>query len=393
MLKRVLTITIGLYRRLANLYCIPKSVFFIVFVCAWLQASPGYSADTSPPGSQSNILRVGVIPFDPFVITEGGGPKGISIELWEEVARINNWQYKYTFLPESGYLDIEPLLSANKLDVVIGPIAITYRRMKDISYTIPYFITTSNVITRNVQSSFVTLLMHFVKKVFRLPLAVLFLTVLICSFLIWLRERRNFPNNFPQSFSKGIPYSIWYGFHTIFAVDIFFEIKDTFSRVLTVVMLICSLALVSIAVASITSALTLSHSGSASNIGALEDLRGQPVAIIAGSDVKGFLRNLDVDLVLEGSLPDAFKALKNGDVVAIITDKLFVMNYLKKNKVSKVHITDIVIRSNIMSFALQKESELRGPIDDAIVRLQNKDWIYRMCLQYLSRRDAAFCTL
>jgi polar amino acid transport system substrate-binding protein len=393
MYKRVLTITIDSYKRLADFHCISSSVFFIVLICTLMHVSPGYCVDISQPPQQNNILRVGVIPFDPFVITGDGEQKGISIELWEEVARINHWQYKYTFLPESGYLDIEPLLKAKKLDVIIGPIAITYHRMSDISFTIPYFISTSNVITRDIQSSFGKLLLHFVKEVFRLPLAVLLLTVLICSFLIWLKERHNFPNNFPQSFSKGIPYSIWYGFHTIFSVDIFFEIKDTFSRILTVIMLICSLALVSIAVASITSALTLSHSGSTSKIGALEDLRDQPVAIIAGTDVKGFLQNLDVNVVLEGSLPEAFSALDHGDAVAIITDKLLVMNYLKKHKVSKVHITDLVIRSNIMSFALQKDSPLRGPINDAIVSLQNKDWIYRMCLRYLSRRDAAFCTL
>ncbi|MFI5323962.1 MAG: transporter substrate-binding domain-containing protein [Thermodesulfobacteriota bacterium] len=138
-----------------------------------------------------------MIPFDPFVITEDGKPKGISIELWEEVTRINNWHYEYTFLPESGYLDTERLLKANKLDLVIGPIAITYHRMNDISFTIPYFISTSNVIIKDIQSSFHKLLIHFVKVVFRLPLVVLFLIVLICRFLIWLKERRNFPNNFP----------------------------------------------------------------------------------------------------------------------------------------------------------------------------------------------------
>ncbi|MFI5323963.1 MAG: substrate-binding periplasmic protein [Thermodesulfobacteriota bacterium] len=120
----------------------------------------------------------------------------------------------------------------------------------------------------------------------------------------------------------------------------------------------------------------LSHSGYSSKIGALEDLKDQPVAIIAGTDVKGFLRNLDVNVVSEGSLSEAFRALNNGDAVAIITDKVLVMDYLKKHKIGKVHITNIVIRSNIISFALQKKSKLRDPINDAIVRLQNTDWIY-----------------
>lgn len=158
-------------------------------------------------------------------------------------------------------------------------------------------------------------------------------------------------------------------------------------------MLICSVTLLSIAVASIPSALTLCHSGRMSNIGALEDLKNQPVAIISGTDVKRYLQNLDVNIVQEGSLPEAFHALNNGEAVAIIADKMWVSSYLKQNKVSKINITDIVIRSNILSFALRKDSKLRNSINDSIVHLQNSDWLYRMCLHYLSRREAAFCTL
>lgn len=373
---------------------ISKWLFFIIFIFTWLQVSPGYSIDKVPSGAPNNkFLRVGVIPLEPFAMIQDGKPKGISIELWEEVARIHGWQYKYTFLPQSGYLDIEPLLKANKLDLVIGPIAITYQRINEIAFSIPYYITTSNLITKDIPSSFSPLLIHFLKRVFSLPLIFLFLIVLFCSFLIWLKERQHFPNIFPQSFYKGIPYSIWYGFHTIFAADIFFEIKDIYSRILTVIMLICSVTLVSIAVASVTSALTLSHSGFSSNIGALSDLRNQPVAIISGTDVKEYLQNLEVNVVLEGSLPQAIQALNNDEVVAIIADKLLVSSYLKQNKVSKINITNIVVRSNIMAFALPKESKFRYSIDYSIVHLQNSNWIYKMCLHYLSRREAAFCTL
>jgi hypothetical protein len=122
-----------------------------------------------------------------------------------------------------------------------------------------------------------------------------------------LKERKYFPDNFPQSIHKGIPYSIWYGFHAIFASDIFLETKDTYSRILTVIMLICSVTLVSIIVASLTSALTLSHLGFSSNIGALSDLRNQPVAIFSGTDVKGSLQDLEVKVVKEGSLHQAIQ--------------------------------------------------------------------------------------
>jgi len=373
---------------------VSKWLFLILCIFTWLFVSPGYSVDKIPPSPPNNkLLRVGVIPLEPFAMNGDGEPRGISIELWEEIARIRGWQYEYTFLPQSGYLDIEPLLKANKLDFVIGPIAITYQRINEIAFSIPYYITTSNLITKDTPSTFSPLLIHFFKRVFSLPLIILFLIVLFCSFLIWLKERQYFPDSFPQSIYKGIPYSIWYGFHTIFSSDIFFEIKDTYSRILTVIMLICSITLVSIIAASLTSALTISHLGFSSNIGDLGDLKNQPVAIISGTDVKGYLQNLDVKVVQEGSIPQAIQSLQNEEVVAIIADKLLVGSYLKENKISKINITNIVVRSNIVAFALPKESKLRDSINDSIVHLQNSHWIYKMCLKYLSRRDAAFCTL
>jgi len=376
------------------MHYISKWFFFMIFIFTCLLVSPGYSIDKIPPAPPNNgLLRVGVIPLEPFAMVEDGKPKGISIELWEEIARIHGWQYKYTFLPQSGYLDIEPLLLENKLDFVIGPIAITYQRINEIAFSIPYYITTSNLITKDIPSTFSPLLIHFFKRVFSLPLIILFLIVLFCSFMIWLKERKLFPDSFPQSIYKGIPYSIWYGFHTIFAGDIFFEIKDTYSRILTVIMLICSVTLVSIIVASLTSSLTLSHLGLSSNIGDLVDLKNQPVAIISGTDVKGYLQNLEVKVVQEGSIPQAIQSLNNDEVVAIIADKLLVGSYLKQNKISKINITNIVVRSNIVAFAMPKESKLRDSINDSIVYLQNSHWIYKMCLKYLSRREAAFCTL
>jgi len=106
---------------------ISKWFFFMIFIFTYLQVSPGYSVDNIPAASPNNkLLCVGVIPLEPFAMNQDGKPMGISIELWEEIAKIYGWQYKYTFVPQSGYLDIEPLLLENKLDVVIGPIAITY---------------------------------------------------------------------------------------------------------------------------------------------------------------------------------------------------------------------------------------------------------------------------
>ncbi len=373
---------------------IPGCFILVILVLASLRALPAHSAEPAPPvGQIPAVIHVGVIPLEPFVIENNGKLKGISIELWEEIAKTRGWKYEYTLLPATGYLDFVPELEGNKFDVVIGPVVVTYQRLSDVSFTIPYYISTSNVITRNEPTSFPLLFIHLIESSFKRPLIILFLTIFICSFLIWHKERHNFPEAFPQTLHKGIRYSIWYGFHTMFSNDIFFEIQDTYARILTIIMLVCSLATGSILAATLTSALTLSHTGRKSDIDELEDLKGQTVAIIGGSDVEDYLQNLDFSVVDKKSLEEALEALNNEDVVAVIADRLTVKSYLRHNNMSDVHVSDMVIRSNILSYALQKGSPLRDLMNKSIVDLENSNWIYRMCLNYLDRRDAAFCTL
>jgi len=373
---------------------IPGCFILAILVLTSLRAQSVYSGEPiTPAGQIPAVIRVGVIPLDPFVITTGGKPRGISVELWEEIAWSYGWKYEYTFLPATGYLDFVPELEGNKFDVVIGPVVVTYQRLSDLSFSIPYYISTSNVITKNEPTTFPYLFIHLIENTFKRPLIILLLIIFLCSFLIWHKERHNFPDVFPQSFHKGIRYSIWYGFHTLFSNDIFFEIKDTYARVLTIVMLVCSLATGSILAATLTSALTLSHTGRKTDIDQLEDLKGQTVAVIGGTDVDDYIQNLDLSVVEKKSLGEALLALDNEDVVAVIADRLTVKSYLRGKNMSDIRVSDMVIRSNILSFALKKSSPLREPINKSIVNLENSNWIYRMCLHYLDRRDAAFCTL
>ena len=131
-------------------------IIFILFLSNFF-ITPGsaYTIDKITPAPKVNkVLQVGVIPLTPFVIEEDGKHKGISIELWEKIAGMHGWNYKYTSLHESGYLDVEPLLEQHNLDLVIGPLAITYERIDNIAFSTPYYITTSNLITKNTDTSF-----------------------------------------------------------------------------------------------------------------------------------------------------------------------------------------------------------------------------------------------
>ena len=48
-----------------------------------------------PAEESSKTIRVGLVSNAPFVVTEGGKFSGLAVELWEEAAKLNGWDYKY----------------------------------------------------------------------------------------------------------------------------------------------------------------------------------------------------------------------------------------------------------------------------------------------------------
>ena len=84
--------------------------------------------------AQEGSLRVGIKPVEPFVIkVKNDGYTGISIDLWEEIARINNIDFKYVELTNT-----EQLIQAcekGDVDLAIAAITMTYDRLKRVDFS------------------------------------------------------------------------------------------------------------------------------------------------------------------------------------------------------------------------------------------------------------------
>ena len=82
-------------------------------------------------------LRVGVAGGEPFVVHVGGLRKGISVEIWDEVAKRAKWRYEFT-----DYASVPEAMNAlhhGELDLAIGPVSITAERAEYALFSQPYF--------------------------------------------------------------------------------------------------------------------------------------------------------------------------------------------------------------------------------------------------------------
>ncbi|WP_175087734.1 transporter substrate-binding domain-containing protein, partial [Candidatus Frankia nodulisporulans] len=89
-------------------------------------------------GAAGSTITVGIKPLDPFVSrNESGVYSGFSIDLWNDIARRNEWQPKYTWFP-----DIKTVVEAardNTVDAAISGISITADREEEVDFSYPMF--------------------------------------------------------------------------------------------------------------------------------------------------------------------------------------------------------------------------------------------------------------
>jgi len=85
-------------------------------------------------------MKVGVVSTNssPYVIRDGDKYSGISIEIWEKVAKKSDISFEYIEAGEDLDNAIERLKN-KEFDILVGPYTITSKRYQDINYTIPYY--------------------------------------------------------------------------------------------------------------------------------------------------------------------------------------------------------------------------------------------------------------
>jgi ABC-type amino acid transport substrate-binding protein len=83
-------------------------------------------ADPSKIPQFARKLIVAVKPLEPFVIKRGEKLEGFSIDLWDEIAKTNGWDFEYKYL--STVKDVLDQVKGGQADVGIAGISMTDER-------------------------------------------------------------------------------------------------------------------------------------------------------------------------------------------------------------------------------------------------------------------------
>jgi hypothetical protein len=219
-----------------------------------LLAPPSWAVE-----SQAPLLRVGITEVPPFVIQEESGNwRGISIDLWTDIAEKAGYRYELQPLP---FEQLLPALEAGTLDVVVGALTMTAEREERFDFTHPFYQTGLAIaVPRGGDGSGWNTVKGLLSWQFVSLVLGLAALMLIVGAVLWMFERRHNREQFGGTPAQGLGSSFWWAAVTMTTVGYGDKAPVTLGgRLIALVWMFAGLIMVSTFTAAVASALTVGN--------------------------------------------------------------------------------------------------------------------------------------
>ena len=332
---------------------------------------------------KQKTLMVGIAGSAPFVFQDK--QEGIAVEVWKKIADKKSWDYQ--FVPFSKVEDALRSLNKDELDIVVGPISITSKRLEYMRFSQPYYNSSISIISRIENKS----IWQRIKPFFRLELLIavaVFLIILgFVGTLFWLAERKASPEQFPNEVLPGIGSGMWLAIVTMSTTGYGDKAPITFlGRVIAGTWMVVSIIFATSMIAGIASVLTLSTIDS-TIISNIEQLAGRKVATITDSPSIDFLKKSNSKINAVTGLNEAIEKLRNKDVDAVVYDRPQLLFYLKEHDTDDLYISKAEYYKQGYGFAFNSKSKIVLDVNRALLELTEDQIIEKIIHEYIAKDE------
>lgn len=335
-----------------------------------------------PAVAQQDPLGFASVERPPFSYLKNGEPTGFSIDLMRELAERLGREVKFTYV--DSFSDMLAAVEAGEVDGAIANISITADREAVIDFSQPYFESGLRIMVSGAATE---------PSIWRVILRWDLLVAVVAAFavlfgmgiLMWLVERRKQPY-FDRPAGAAMFPSFWWALNLV--VNGGFEERvpqSVIGRLLAVIMVVSSLFIVSIFVANITASLTID--AITGSIQSLDDLDGRKVATTSGSTASVLLAERDVQHQALATYAEVIEAFEAGTVEAVVFDGPILAYYVKTGGAGRARLIEREFRPENYGIALPQGSQLREPVNRAILRLKETGAYQAMVTRWFGARD------
>lgn len=343
-------------------------------------------AQSKPSPEVKDTLTVGIAGSAPFVIKNGGGgPSGIAIEIWEDLAKEKGWFYRYKTFNSVG-----PALNAldgKDVDMVVGPVSITAQRTAKMRFSQPYYQSSLTIMSRVDKPTLWDRVKPFFSFKLLIAVGIFVLILTIVGTLFWLAERRDSADQFPSRPIDGIGNGMWLAIVTMTTVGYGDKAPNTLAgRIIAGSWMVISIIFATSMVAGIASTLTLSSIGT-STITNVEQLSGKKVATIPGSPAEEFIEKNKGKVVGVADLDEAISKIKDKEVDAVVYDRPQLLYYLNNIKDESLHVSNVEYDQQGYGFAFPMDSDLVYDVNRELLSLAEDNTVNTVIEDYLGKKE------
>ncbi|MHC1788791.1 transporter substrate-binding domain-containing protein [Solidesulfovibrio sp.] len=333
-----------------------------------LSAGQGALAAEQPSPDSSlggKALAVGVVIAPPFLEKDANGRYlGVAYDLWEDVARDLGLTYT------TREYDLEGLLDAVRrgaVDVGISALSLTPEREAQMDFSQPFYysglgiavpVQTESLVERVIDVVFSDQVLFYVGSLVGL--------LLVVGSVIWIVERRRNPDHFRPG-GKGIGDGMWWSAVTMTSVGYGDATPKTLlGRVLAIIWMFASVALLASFTAGITSSLTVDHL--MGRVHGPDDLHKVRTGVVSDSAAEEELAAAHIGIRRYPTVDAGLKALVDADIDAFVHDQPILHYYQHRDFTGDVRILPVFFDPQLYGFAFPRGSLLRKSVNVAMLR-------------------------
>jgi polar amino acid transport system substrate-binding protein len=253
-------------------------------------------------------------------------------------------------------------------DATIANISITSAREQAMDFSHPIFSSGLRTLIPLKPDSSFSLISTIVSWELFFAIIGAFGVLLAGGMLMW-RLERNHQDYFDKPAHEAMFPAFWWALNLVVNGGFEERVPRTpFGRIFGVLLVISSLFVVSIFVARITAAMTIS--AIESSVSSVNDLYGKRVGKVAGSTAEAFLQNRDLNGYALNDLSDVLRAFEDGDLDAVVFDSPILAYYVKTDGARFGQLAGPTFQHENYGIALPSGSELVEPINQALLELR-----------------------
>jgi polar amino acid transport system substrate-binding protein len=358
----------------------------LVWLCCLVTVGPGSAWAQEPPAAVSlpASVKVGVLVLPPFVERTQNGYAGMAIDLWQDAASKIGVTYQYQAYPSLP--ELLDAVSARRIDVVVGNIAITEDRLLRMDFTQPWFDSGQRVMVDQSHRLSLATLFENLERSGHLEVY-LWIAILIALATVGLTIfDRYFDEEFHKEWHKGFIESFYHVISvTTSGKTSHKRLFGVYGRIIAALWMICGLAVIAYVTSSITSVMTTASL--TSQVTSKANLPGKTVGVLNDSVGQAYCFDEALTCVGFDTPNQLAQALRNGTIDAVIGDAATLEYYAHTHPRPPVTVVGALFRPEKIGFATPLGSPLTRPLTLAIVADMQNGLIDRLRAKYFGEQD------